>query len=278
MTIGWRYYCTLAPGDMLRLSERLFGSFSALVIDMRPARQLDIQSTLPTSDPLTEITVHAQVLYRVTNPRLVAYEVDDALAKFRDYIIGRLRREIARLAHHQISELFCERVIYEIGAVPQFGLTVEGINLLSVEHDEAVIDQLRKRRQLNDDQGINNEIEEMEHQKRLRQQYYEQELAYRQAQYSMLLESQQKMNSQMQDVLRKHLEKYPDADPEELREQIRATYAEVSERPRITFGSSSTIGQPTQRITFGKSTNSPSLPSSTTPPADDKDDDDDDNT
>jgi len=45
---GWRYYCTLRPGDMLRLSERLFGRFSAFIVDTRPARQLDINGKFPT--------------------------------------------------------------------------------------------------------------------------------------------------------------------------------------------------------------------------------------
>ncbi|NJN66839.1 MAG: hypothetical protein HC884_09030 [Chloroflexaceae bacterium] len=273
---GWRYYCTLAPGDMLRLSERMFGNFSAFVVDIRPARQLDIQHKFPSIDPLTEVTVHAQVLYRVTDPRLVAVEIEDPLAKFRDRIIGMLRREINRLPYHQISEALCERVIYNVGAVPQFGLAVEGIDLLTIEHDETVLDHMRKRRQLDYDQGLGYDTEEMEHQKRLRQQYREKEFHFRNVQYDTLVNSQEKMNEKMQEVLNTYIKDHPDLDPEELRQQIRATFEEVSERPRITFGSSTSIGQPTRRITFGKSENVPSLPPPTTQASGDSDDKDDD--
>jgi hypothetical protein len=275
---GWRYYCSLAPGDMLRLVERLFGRFSALVVDIRPARQLDIETTLPTLDPLIKVTVRAQILYRVTDPRRVAVEVEDPLAKFRDRIIGMLRREISRRSYQQVSELLCEGVINSVGDVPQFGLAVEGVDFLLVEQDSAVLDQMRQRAQLDYDQGLGIEVEDSEHQKRMRRQYRDMEHQFRQDQFDTLRNSQQNMNDRMQRVLDNYIAQNPDLDPEELREQIRATFDEVSERPRITFGSNSTIGQPSRRITLGKPTDSHALPSvqpnNTSADRDDDDDDD----
>lgn len=176
---GSRYYCTLAPGDTLRISERLFGSFYAYIVDMRPARVLEVNEQLPTTNPLIKVKVSAKALYRVVNARRVAVEVDDPLSKFSDRIRSALRREVSQLPHQKLSEIGVERIILNIGTVQPLGLAVEGVDLVVVEHDSQVLRGIQQRAELDYNRGLGQELADETHNQAVRRQQQQQELQRR---------------------------------------------------------------------------------------------------
>lgn len=177
---GWRYYCVLGPGDMLRLSERMLGKFSAYVVDMRPARSLSISDQFATANPLIKMTITAKVLYRVTNSRRVATEVEDPLAKFRDRIVSVLRREISAQSYQKITELLCERWIASVGHVQHLGLAVEGVDSLLIDLDSRVIKGLEEQEEIEHSRGRGRELDQAAHERELRKQEQQLELERRQ--------------------------------------------------------------------------------------------------
>jgi|GEM_PF-1618836 len=196
---GFQYYCTLAPGDTLRVSERMFGKFSAYIVDMRSARILDINEQIPTANPLIKVRVTARVLYGVADAKRVALEVEDPLAKFRDRIVGILRRELSQLTHQKINELVCERAIYGVGTVSHLGLAVEGVDLITVEHDSRVIKGLEQRAELDYNTNLGRDVDDDSFKRTLRKQQQEQELKKQQLEgelYLKQLQQQAEMQAQ----------------------------------------------------------------------------------
>ena len=189
---GNRFYCTLAPGDTLRISERLFGAYYAYSVDMRPARLLTISESFPTFNPLIKVKVTAKVLYHALNARRLATEVEDPLGKFCDRILGTLRREIGQMPHQKVTEPGCEGIISGVGAVPTFALAVEGINYIVVEHDDQVLRGVQQRVTLDYKRGLGQEVDEESHRQLLRKQIQEAELKRRELQAKIELESMQK--------------------------------------------------------------------------------------
>lgn len=178
---GFRYYCSLQAGDTLSISERMFGRFSAYIVDMRPARNLDIDEKIVTANPRIFVSIKARILYAVTDAQKVALGIDDALGKFRDYIIGTLRRAIGQVSHQKITEAMCEQVIYNIGRVDHFGLAVEGVNLIAIEHDRKYIKELEDIASISHSNDLGLKLEEAEHQRQLRQHQRTQELEIQKA-------------------------------------------------------------------------------------------------
>lgn len=188
---GNRFYCTLAPGDTLRISERLFGSYYAYIVDMRPARLLTVSEQFPTVNPLIKVKVTAKVLYRALNARRLATEVEDPLGKFRDRILGTLRREIGQMPHQKVTEAGCERIITGVGTVQSFALAVEGIDYIIVEQDEQVLRGVQQRASLEYQRGLGQEVDDENHRQALRKQEQAAELKRRELQAKLELDGMQ---------------------------------------------------------------------------------------
>ena len=188
---GNRFYCTLAPGDTLRISERMFGAYYAYIVDMRPARLLQISEQFPTVNPLIKVKVTAKVLYRALNARRLATEVEDPLGKFRDRILGTLRRELGQMPHPKVTETACEHIIAGVGIVQTYALAVEGIDYIVVEQDEQVLRGVQQRGSLEYQRGLGQELEEESHRQALRKQAQEAELKRRQLQAQLEADAMQ---------------------------------------------------------------------------------------
>ena len=159
---GSQYYTSLQSGEVLSISERLFGNFFAYIVDIRAARSLAIDETFVTADPLISLSFKARVLYGVINAKTVALTIEDPLAKFYDRIVAVLRREIARMPHLSINELWCERIINSVGTVQHLGLAVEGVDFINLGHDAEFIADITK------DRDHTREIHQQQHNHRIK--------------------------------------------------------------------------------------------------------------
>jgi hypothetical protein len=189
---GSRYYCSLAPGGTLGFSEQIFGSFYAYSVDTRSARVLEINEQFPTANPLIKVKVTAKVLYRVIVARRVAIEVEDPLGKFHDRILGVLRREIGQLHYQKISEPDFERIIVNLGEIQIFGLAVEAVDLIAIEHDGQVLRGMQQRAELDYNCGLGLEMDTDAHSRSVRQQQQQQELKQRELEARLQLERLEK--------------------------------------------------------------------------------------
>ena len=89
---GTRFYHNLKPGETLRFSERVFGKFIALAVDVRYARSFPIEGQFAARERGRFVTLKANVRYRVTDARVVAMETLDPLGALRDKVIAVLNR------------------------------------------------------------------------------------------------------------------------------------------------------------------------------------------
>lgn len=132
---GTRFYCSLKPGETLRLSERLFGKYIALAVDVRGARSFPIEGEFSARERGRKVMVQANVRYRVTDARVVAMETVDPLGELRDKVIAALNRELMAYPEASITPNIIERIVRSIGPVPHLGLMVEDAEVLGFTPD-----------------------------------------------------------------------------------------------------------------------------------------------
>jgi heme/copper-type cytochrome/quinol oxidase subunit 4 len=130
---GTRYYCSLKPGETLRLSERVFGKFIVLEVDLRHARSFRIGGQFAVRERGCPVTLQANVRYRVTDARIVALETVDPLGELRDKVISTINRELAQYQESDINPGLIERIIRTIGMVSHLGLMVEDAEVIEFE-------------------------------------------------------------------------------------------------------------------------------------------------
>lgn len=132
---GSRFYCSLKPGETLRLSERVFGKFTALAVDIRHARAFPISGSFATAERGQKVTMQANVRYRVTDARVVAMETLDPLGELRDKVVATLTGEFFRYQESEITPALVVRIIRNVGPVPHLGLTVEDAEVIEFTPD-----------------------------------------------------------------------------------------------------------------------------------------------
>ncbi len=156
---GNRFYGSLKPGETLRLSERLFGKFTVLAVDIRHARSVPVEGRFATYERGRKVTVRANVRYRVTDARVVAMDTVDPLGELRDKVIATLHREVALHREANLAPGTIEQIITSVGPATHLGLTVEGAELIEFTPDSRltrqVVEEEDLRHQLNIE-GIKN--------------------------------------------------------------------------------------------------------------------------
>lgn len=121
---GTRFYHSLKPGETLRTSERLFGKFIVLSVDIRNRiLAIDKQFPIPNKDMFLflKIGVH----YRVLDARVVAMETQDPLRELREKVIATLTREILSHIETEITPKLIEQTVRSIGNIYPLGLAIE---------------------------------------------------------------------------------------------------------------------------------------------------------
>lgn len=149
---GTRFYYNLKPGETLRFSERVFGKYIALCVDIRHARAFPIEGKFAARERGRIVYMRGNVRYRVTDAKVVAMETVDPLGELRDRVIAALHRELSRYAEAEISPALIERVIRQIGPVSHLGLTVEDAEVLEFSADGGVTKQVA------DEEGLQHEL------------------------------------------------------------------------------------------------------------------------
>jgi len=152
---GTRFYYNLKPGETLRFSERMFGKFSALCVDIRHARAFPIEGKFSARERGRMVYVRANVRYRVTDAKVVAMETVDPLGELRDRVIARLNRELVRYAEAEITPTLIEQMIRQIGPVSHLGLTVEDAEVLEFSSDTGVTKLVNEEENLERDLRLN---------------------------------------------------------------------------------------------------------------------------
>ncbi len=132
---GNRFYCSLKPGETLRIAERLFGNYTLLAVDIRHARSVPVTGDFTTFDRGRKVTVRANIRYRVTEARVVAMDTVDPLGELRDKVTATLHREMVRHREANIDPGTIEQIIRSVGPVPHLGLTVEDAEILEFTSD-----------------------------------------------------------------------------------------------------------------------------------------------
>ncbi len=130
---GTRYYTSLKPGETLRFGERLFINYVAIQVDIRHARGFSISGTFTTRDRGKKVSIELNVRFHVLDARIVAMGTVDPLGEFQDKVIATLNRELQRYMEHDVTATLVERMIQDIGQVPHLGLTVEDVEVLSLD-------------------------------------------------------------------------------------------------------------------------------------------------
>jgi len=176
---GTRLYAVLKPGETLRLSERLFGRFSARAVDIRHARSFPIQGEFAARERGRKVYARANVRYRVVDARIVAVEAVDPLAELRDRVVAALNRELARYSEAEITPGMVEKVIQSVGLVPELGLQVDNATVLEFRADPRITGQVVGREDLDYNATVSGARQQAELEGQRRQ--HEHELARRQA-------------------------------------------------------------------------------------------------
>jgi len=151
---GTLFYHSLKPGETLRLSERLFGRFTALAVDVRHARAFPIEGQFAARERGRKVTLRANVRYRVTDARMVAMETLDPLGELRDKVIATLHRELANYPEADITPGLIERVIRSVGPVPHLGLTVEDAEVIEFTPDPRLTEHVVEEEDLRHELSI----------------------------------------------------------------------------------------------------------------------------
>jgi hypothetical protein len=132
---GTRYYCSLKPGETLRLAERLLNSYTALEVDIRHARAFPVKSSFNTKDRGKKISLELNVRYYVTDAKIVAMETVDPLGELYSKVITTLNRDLQNSYERDVSATTIERSVRNIGEVPHLGLAVEDVEIISFTSD-----------------------------------------------------------------------------------------------------------------------------------------------
>ena len=148
---GTRFYHSLGPGETLRVSERLFGKYTALAVDTRHARSFPIQGQFYTRNRGRKVILQANVRYRVIDARVVAMETLDPLGELRDMVTATLNRDLANYSEVDITPFVIEQVISKVGQAPHLGLTVEGAEILEFTPDTRMTQQTVEQEDLRHD-------------------------------------------------------------------------------------------------------------------------------
>ena len=176
---GTRFYAALKPGETLRLSERLLGSFTARAVDIRHARSFPVQGEFAARERGRKVTLKANVRYRVIDARIVAIEAVDPLAELRDKVIAALNRELSRFSEAEITPAVVEKVIRGVGLVAHLGLQVDDAEVLEFRADPRITGQVVGREDLDYNATVSGARQQAELEGQRRQ--HEHELARRQA-------------------------------------------------------------------------------------------------
>ena len=179
---GTRFYAVLKPGETLRLSERVLGSFIIRAVDIRYARSFPIQGQFMSRDRGRKVTLHTNVRYRVTDARVVAMETLDPLGELRDKVIATLNRELIQYSEVEITPGLIEGIVSGVGPVPNLGLTVEGAEVLEFNADSRITQQVLEEEDLHHKLTIGDIQEQAEIDSATRKQ--EAELRLKQDRYS----------------------------------------------------------------------------------------------
>jgi hypothetical protein len=223
---GWRYYGSLAPGQVLPRTS-LFKKFIGFAVDMRPARELIIDEQFPSIHPLVKVHIRTKILYHVIDPRALVVEFSDPLGQFKDLIITTLRRDVGAQEHRYITEASAEQSIDRLIGQQLFALTVERVNRIELEHDQRLI-------------GIEygdpgDKVKEYEREKELRELVFDLKKKYVIDEFQSVADAQKQRDLLLQEIVKEFLKRNPDLDPEKLREQVRRTFEEINQRPEVTF-------------------------------------------
>jgi hypothetical protein len=140
---GSRYYCTLKPGQTLRLGERIFSKYDALSIDMRLGRTFPISGSFSTRDRGKKVSISANVRYHVTNSETLALKVADPLGELRDKVTAALNRDLTQYPEGQIDAGLIEKIIRNVGPVPSLGLEIDDADVMSFEQDSGVTEHVK---------------------------------------------------------------------------------------------------------------------------------------
>lgn len=152
---GSRYYCSLKPGETLRLSERVLGKFTARAVDVRHARAFEVGGQFGARERGRKVTLRAKVRYRVTDARVVAMETLDPLGELRDKVISTLNRDLSSHPEANINPGLIERIIRNVGEVAYLGLMVEDAEVIEFTPDSRLTGQTVSREDLEHEVSIN---------------------------------------------------------------------------------------------------------------------------
>lgn len=139
---GSRYYCTLEPGQTLRLGERLFSKYEALAVDMRYGLSFQVSGQFATRDRGHKVTVNAKVRFHVTDAGILAMKAVDPLGELRDKVVAALNRDLAQYPEAQINAGLVEKVIRNVGQTPHLGLTIEDADVSEFSADAGITEHV----------------------------------------------------------------------------------------------------------------------------------------
>lgn len=145
---GSQFHCTLKPGEALNFSDRLFGKFIALVVDIRYGLSFQIERPFPVYERGRIIKVQAKVRYRVTDAQTAATGHVDPLAELRDKVVSTLVGELGRHKEASITSNTIREIIRSVGSVVHLGLMVEDAEILNFASDTRVTKYVMEREQL----------------------------------------------------------------------------------------------------------------------------------
>lgn len=135
---GSRYYCSLKPGETLRLAERLLSTYTALQVDMRHARAFPVSGAFNTRDRGKKVSLELNVRYHVEDARIVSMETVDPLGELYSKVVATLNRDIQDYHENDITPSVVERIVQRIGQVPHLGLMVEDVEVISFTSDSRI--------------------------------------------------------------------------------------------------------------------------------------------
>ena len=135
---GEQYYASLKPGQRLKLSERLFGSYRVLEVDIRKGKLLNFSQSFNSKNRGRSIEVQLTVYYHVQNAALVAMETFDPLQRLRNTIISTLNTELMQYTESEITPTLIKRIVSNIGHLQSIGLVVEDADVIQFSGDKRI--------------------------------------------------------------------------------------------------------------------------------------------
>jgi len=118
-----RFYASLKPGESLTISERLFGKFEAIVVDMR-LRIQNFQDAILLPKINKHLFIDVQIAYRVIDAKKIALELVDPIRDLHEIIFSTLSRKLEDFEESEITSKVIAEIILDTERINTLGLKV----------------------------------------------------------------------------------------------------------------------------------------------------------